>query len=391
MKILMSAYACRPGAGSEPGAGWAFASSVAKRHDVWLLTRRDNGPDLEAELRRQPELRVTPVYVDLPKPLRTRSRSGPRIYLYYPAWQAVAARCARRLHERVGFDVAHHVTYATDWMPAGLAAVPGVPLVWGPVGGYAPPPWPLWRWLGPRGIAQEVTRTAGTGLARRLVGDHMARSAALLVAQNDDVARRFVGRARHLVVEPHVAVTLDRMPVADTPPRPLPRRAVFVGRLLPWKGLAVAIAALGQPSASDWTLDVYGEGPDRRRCDRLAIRMGVSHRVRFHGRQPRPTVLESLRRADALLFPSMHDSGGFAVGEALALGCPVVCLDRGGPAMLVQDGWGTKVPVAADTVIRLAGALAEIEGRLTPVHRWDADRLADYCDRWYAQAIAAAA
>ena len=90
----MAAYACRPGAGSEPGAGWAFAAAASRRHHVWLLTRHDNGPALEAELRVRPDLDLTPVYVDLPPRLRTRSTKGARIYAYYPFWQGAAARAA---------------------------------------------------------------------------------------------------------------------------------------------------------------------------------------------------------------------------------------------------------------------------------------------------------
>ena len=166
---------------------------------------------------------------------------------------------------------------------------------------------------------------------------------------------------------------------------------MFVGRLLPWKGLALAVAALAEPAATAWSLDVYGQGPERDRCRRLAERLGVAGRVAFLGHQPREAVLGAFAGADAMLFPSMHDSGGFVVAEALSLGCPVVCLDRAGPGVLVQDGWGAKVPVGSDAVPRLAEALGRITARIPPVHRWDSDRLGGYCDQWYTEAVAAGA
>ena len=47
--------------------------------------------------------------------------------------------------------------------------------------------------------------------------------------------------------------------------------------------------------------------------------------------------------ADVLAFPSLHEEGGWAVAEATGIGLPVVCLDRGGPAILggrpVAAGW----------------------------------------------------
>src|SRR5439155_9835094 len=121
-----------------------------------------------------------------------RFKRRPRdVYWYYALWQRALARRARRLHAELGFDVAHHVTFAADWLPCGLARLRGVPLVWGPVGGASYLSWPLARWLGARGIASELARSVGTRAARSLWGERTARRAALVVAQNDDVAARF--------------------------------------------------------------------------------------------------------------------------------------------------------------------------------------------------------
>ena len=40
----MSAYACEPGKGSEPGVGWAVALEMARYHDIWVITRANNRP-----------------------------------------------------------------------------------------------------------------------------------------------------------------------------------------------------------------------------------------------------------------------------------------------------------------------------------------------------------
>ncbi|HLE82176.1 MAG TPA: glycosyltransferase family 1 protein, partial [Dehalococcoidia bacterium] len=41
-KVLISAYACEPGKGSEPNVGWNVAREMARQHDVWVLTRANN-------------------------------------------------------------------------------------------------------------------------------------------------------------------------------------------------------------------------------------------------------------------------------------------------------------------------------------------------------------
>ena len=45
MKVLISAYSCEPGRGSERGVGWNVAREVARRHEVWVLTRPDESKE----------------------------------------------------------------------------------------------------------------------------------------------------------------------------------------------------------------------------------------------------------------------------------------------------------------------------------------------------------
>jgi glycosyltransferase involved in cell wall biosynthesis len=387
VKVLVSAYACEPGRGSEPGAGWAWARAAGTVHDVWLLTRANNAGPVEAALAAEPGLRITPVYVDLPPWARFWKRWPMGVQVYYLCWQVLAWRAARRLHRSVRFDVAWHLTFASDWMPAGVAYVPGPPLVWGPVGGATGTPWRLWRWLGLRGLVAEAAREAVTRALRRLFGDPVARRAAVVVAQNRDTAARFGRPGRRVVVEPNAVIDLDPAALPAPPPAGGRRRAVFAGRLVAWKGAALAVAALARPEAADWSLDVFGDGPQRRRLLRLARRLGVADRVRLWGQRPRAEVLAALAGADALLFPSMHDAAGWAVAEAVALGCPVVCLDRGGPPLLAA-GSGAAVPADGDVVGALARALAAVgeRGRPRPSTRWSAARLPALVDGWLAAA-----
>jgi glycosyltransferase involved in cell wall biosynthesis len=155
--------------------------------------------------------------------------------------------------------------------------------------------------------------------------------------------------------------------------------------LLPWKGLALAIAAIAEPNASDWHLHIYGDGPDYARCARLANRLGVGQRVVFHGSRPRDEVLDAIAAADAFLFPSMHDAAGWAVAEAVARGTPVVCLDRGGPAVLACGDGCVRVAAADASPRTLANALTRCF-RHAPSTVWSEARLPALLSSWYALA-----
>jgi glycosyltransferase involved in cell wall biosynthesis len=391
LRVLISAYACGPQMGSEPGAGWTWTRAAAERHEVWVMTREKFAAAIAQACREEPALRLHAVHLDLPPWVQHWKRREGGSHWYYLLWQLWARRVALRLHSTVGFDVAHHLTFAVDWMPVAVANVPGVPFVWGPVGGATGTPVSLWGWLGWRGRLDELRREALTRLARPLFAGRVARRAALVVAQNYDVARKF-RRARRVVVEPNVAVA----PLAELTSAKNGRRqdqdgegrrqAVFVGRLLPMKGLRLAVASLARSEAAGWQLDVYGAGPERDSAERLAAGLGVVDRVSFKGERPRVEVLRALAAADALVAPFFHDQASWAVAEALAVGCPVVCLDRGGQAVLVGPADGVKVAVAGDVVGKLAAALSSLTGRIPPVGRWGPDRLPGLLAGWYEEA-----
>jgi glycosyltransferase involved in cell wall biosynthesis len=385
VKVLISAYACEPGGGSEPGAGWVWALAAARAgHEVWLVTRENNRDAVEAALGRERGLGVHPVYFDLPDRWR-RWKRGPRgVRLYYTLWQFGVRRLARRLHARHRFHVAHHLTFAVDWLPAGVVGLPELPSVWGPVGGAGSVPLSLYRWLGVRGTVTELLREGPVRLLRGVLGARTARRADVVVAQNDTVARRF-SAVRRVVVEPNIAVQSFDFGCGRTRAR---ETAVFAGRLVPWKGVAIAVAALA--CIPSWRLRVIGEGPDRARLERLAARKGVGDRVEFLGQLPRSEVLAEMRRATTLVLPSMHDSAGWVVGEALASGTPVVALDLAGPATVIRRSAGGRVVSASWHVAdEFARAMREVVPLPEATHQWTDERLPALLSAIYESADAA--
>ena len=170
LKVLISAYACEPGKGSEPGVGWNVAREMAKHHDIWVLTRANNRPAIEAELAENPVPGLHFAYYDLPRWAKWWKRGGRGVQLYYYLWQLGAYRVARRLHREVGFDLAHHVTFVKYWAPSLVSRLP-VPFVWGPVGGGESAPKAFWDDFGPEGRRYERLRELARWLGRtRSVG-----------------------------------------------------------------------------------------------------------------------------------------------------------------------------------------------------------------------------
>ena len=358
MKVLISAYACQPGMGSEPGVGWNVVEQVAKQHDVWVLTRANNRAAIEAALRARPMPRVRFCYLDvLGWSRRWRPQQvGRTVRLHYYLWQLRAYAAARRLQRAVGFDVCHHVTYVQYAAPSLLALLP-VPFVWGPVGGGESAPASFHRSFGRRGRRYERLRDLSRRLAERdpLVG-LTARRCALALAMTPDTAARLraLGARRIEPLSESGMRSEEIAALAALPmPAPPPLRFVSIGRLLHWKGFYLgleAFAAAQLPAAEYWIL---GAGPERRRLEEIARAHGLGERVRLRGHLPRQAALAALAECHVLVHPSLHDSGGWVCLEAMAAGRPVLCLNLGGPAVQVTEKTGVRISaVTPDQVIR---------------------------------------
>lgn len=360
LKVLLSAYACEPGMGSEPGVGWNLAVHLARHHEVWVLTRANNRPSIEAALAHDSVPGLHFVYHDLPAWARFWKRGGRGVQLYYYLWQLSAVPVVRRLHAEVGFDLTHHVTFCKYWVPSALAFLDGVPFVWGPVGGGESAPLSFWPTLGPRGVLYELGRTLARSAGERdpLVR-RTARRATLALATTPETAPRLrrLG-VKRVEVLGQVALPDEEVQILGELPAPAPGpiRFLSVGRLLALKGFHLALEALAASGVKDAEYWIVGDGPERRRLEALARRLGVTDRVRFLGWLPRPEALRCLASAHALVQPSLHDSGGWVCLEAMAAGRPVICLELGGPATQVTEGTGFRVP--ARTPERATGDIA---------------------------------
>jgi glycosyltransferase involved in cell wall biosynthesis len=350
--ILAFAYACEPGKGSEPGAGWAMVRVAARIGPTWVITRANNREVIEAALPTVPEQdRLNFVYVDLPQRLIRWKRGKRGVHLYYLLWQFAALRCARSLLRQQRFNLVWHVTFANIWLGS-AGPLTNLPFVYGPVGGGVGMSWKLLPSVGAAGSVFEVSRSVARAASRYLnplCGLAMRRARIILV-QNEETLNWVPTSLRDkAVVEPNAIV--DPQPPQRAGRGDRPPTALYAGELIPLKGIALAIRAIAR--THDWRLLICGKGRDEPRLQAIARRLGVEGRVRFLGQVPRDEVLRLMAEdADVLLFPSLHDEGPMVVAEALTVGLPVVCLDRGG-----AQGFGG-IGVAAGNVRQTSARLA---------------------------------
>jgi glycosyltransferase involved in cell wall biosynthesis len=352
---------------------------TARLHDTWVLTRSSSRAAIESALRDRSAHPVHFTYLDLPKWLRLWKKLPLGVQVYYYLWQLFAYLPAKRLHRAIHFDFVHHVTFCTYWQPSLLAFLSSR-FVWGPVGGGESAPPSFFSSFSLRGRMYELLRRFVQRMAEL---DPLlratARRASIAIATTNDTALRLnrLG-CKNIQIFSQVGITREvcEALVCSKRTNHVKFRVCSAGRLSHLKGLNLALRAVAKlrertPEMEYW---IFGAGPERSRLTRLARELGIEQHVTFWPHTCRWQLLDQLTDCDVLLHTGLHESGGLICTEAMAAGCPVVCLDLGGLALQVTGETGIKIPADSpeQAIEDLAAALQSLAEN--PIKRRDLSR-----------------
>ena len=369
MRVLISAYACEPGKGSEPAVGWKWVEQLSRFHELWVVTRVNNRGSIETFLAGEPLPNVHWIYYDLPRWARFWKRGQRGIHLYYLLWQIGAYFVARKLHRKENLELTHHVTFGQYWIPS-LLGLLSIPFVWGPVGGGESAPPGFWREFSAYGKTWETSRDLARGLASfNPILRIAAKRCCIAIATTGQTAERLkkLG-ARNVTVHPQFGMTtedIQEFAKLETRRAATPFRLVSIGRLIHWKGFHLGLRGFAKfqqryPNSEYW---ITSSGPELTNLKALARELGIEDKVVFWGGFPSlQEVYQKLEECDVLVHPALHEAFGNVCLEAMAAGRPVVCLDLGGPALQVTEETGIKVTATdpEQTVSALAEAFARL-------------------------------
>lgn len=145
------------------------------------------------------------------------------------------------------------------------------------------------------------------------------------------------------------------------PPGARRGQVLFVGRLVPEKGVTVLLEAASYvlEACPDTHFTVAGSGPSAPELHRLSAQLGLRERFTFTGYVDDATLAGLYRRAAVAVFPSLYEPFGIVALEAMALGAAVVVSDTGGLAEIVEDGI-TGMRVQPGNARALAGAIIDL-------------------------------
>lgn len=369
LKILISAYACSPYRGSEPGVGWGFVSELAKYHDLWVIVEGEKfREDIEKYLCENPSFGQSTQFLFLRKQRNRLLRKlwPPSYYWFYRRWHREAFKLAKELHSEVGFNLVHQMTMVGYREPGYLWKM-GIPFVWGPVGGMGLFPWSFLTKVGLYGslyyMGYNFFNLMQMCTMRRPKLAALTAGCGLITAtpENKNGANKWWGCPSEVLTE--VGLPCDPKTNIKGRKKNEPLRIVWTGLHIPRKALNLGLEALSNlPRHLNWELHVLGKGPRTASWKKMAARLGIGSQCQFHGWLERDKALSIMSSSHVMLITSLRDLTSTVTIEALALGLPIVCFDHCGFSHVVDDYCGIKVPVSTprESIEGIANALQRL-------------------------------
>jgi len=153
------------------------------------------------------------------------------------------------------------------------------------------------------------------------------------------------------------------------------KRLLLVAILTPLKGIPYLLEALSQirHKRRDFSLDIVGDGPNRKEYEELARKLGLEQIVRFQGFKPEEEVTEFMRNCDFYVQPSLFETFGVVYIEAMACGKPIIASECIGSKEMINTDVGVLVPPKDVKALREA-----IEYMLDNYQNYSSGKIAQY-------------
>ncbi len=351
LNILVSAYACGPKWGSEIGMGWNWVTSLANHCRLTVITESGFKDDIEESLLKL-SLRHIPEFhfIDIGETGRKLfwKQGSFSFYRYYRKWQALAYLAALDILKTKDFDLVHQLNMIGYREPGFLWKIKTKPFIWGPVGGFTLMPLRFLPAIGVRSalffVVKNLINVAQMHSLSR-VKKAFSRSDVVLAATNE---AQFSIKKNYNIN----AFVLNETGARNGNSDLLIKRnnvvpvIIWCGLITGRKALPLALKTINKlDKTKDFQFHIFGDGPDRVFCERLAKKLGIESKCFWHGQVENAKVILKMRGADLLFFTSLVEGTPHVVLEALANGCPVICHDTCGQGSVVNEKCGIKIPV----------------------------------------------
>lgn len=354
MKILINAYACSPGMGSEPGMAWNWCVHLAKHCELYIITEGEFRDKIEEVVPTLPQGKnmhffYNPVTEEVRK--MCWNQGDWRFYKYYREWQWKTYLMAKEISSKEKIDILHQLNMIGFREPGylwRLSQETGIKFVWGPVD--AKDKFPLAYAQG-AGLKTKVflwLKNTITCWQLRYAGRvrKAASVASVVVSASSNSVRSF---KKYMNIDSVLLNETGCSTIEVSVCKPEEKGTfdiLWVGKMDFRKQLALALQSVAMSGNDKLRLHIVGGG-DAESYQLLAENYGIADKCIWHGAVSHDEVQDIMQMSDVFLFTSVAEGTPHVVLEAIANNLPVVCFDTCGQGDAVNDKVGRKVPLSS--------------------------------------------
>ena len=350
LKILINAYACSPGMGSEPGMAWNWVSNLAKFCELYIITEgefRDRIEEVVPTLEQGKNMHFyyNPVSEEIRK--MCWNQGDWRFYKYYKEWQWKTYLLAKDICKLEKIDVLHQLNMIGFREPGylwKLSEETDIPFIWGSVD--AKDKFPV-AYLDGAGLKTKLFMR----LKNFLIGIQLRHSKRVLLAAHQASVifsassnsqrsfKKYMNIDSPLLnetgcyVQDHPLIDKSQKETFDV---------LWVGKLDFRKQLGIALQSVAITGNESIRLHIVGGG-DAEPYKLLANTLGIKDKCIWHGAVSHDEVQSIMQNSDVFFFTSVAEGTPHVVLEAIGNNLPVVCFDTCGQGDAVNEKVGKKI------------------------------------------------
>jgi len=339
MKILISAYACEPNSGSEHEVGWSWIKALSKnnKNKITVITRKSNKKKIYLENTLCKKKNVNFWFYDLPdfflKILKKKNKKN--TYLYFYLWQLLIYFKFKSKINKIKFDFIHHVTFVSLRIPSFLFLCNSI-FFFGPVCGGE---------VIKNCLIKDFSLKAKIIEYLRLISNYYIKYSPIMnllflkskkIILTHEVNLSLVPKVFHKKVVIVPSIFNDKIFFKNKIKKNY--NIYFAGRLLEWKGAHYLIKIFKKlyKANNKIKLEIFGDGPLKAKIIDQVKNEVFKNNIKLYGLLPQSKFLKKIKKSDLLIFPTLRDSGGYVILDALKNNINVLTTNAPGPISIIK-------------------------------------------------------
>ena len=338
MNIIYIAYSCAPNNGTEDKLGWYIPYEVSKKHNVWVITK-SQGKEAIEKFQKANDSNVHVVYCDVSNTIKKLYRGA-----FYSGrmnfWNRRAEDECRKICSENSIDIIHQIN-PVEFRSIGNYGQFGVPFICGPVGGGEYLPRQVVGYASHDFDKEIIRAIANCFYKSKYYLQGRIQKIDKLIFANKETRQYLIPRKdqdRYTVMTEIGTLPKTSNLGLTSESCNSKTHLLAAGRLIYRKGFSLLLDAVEEiPLKYSFRCSIVGDGPLYSELNkRIKNSKILTERVNLEGRVPFEQMDQYYHNADYLVMPSLRETTGSVILEAMENGIPVITVNKFGATNLLD-------------------------------------------------------